>query len=247
MINIRRSQQRHPDRRRKQEVWNTFDPDEQAQGFGTLDRLSEDWLPPGAAFPRQAHRDGEVLTYVREGAVSYEDSLGRSGIIQAGEFQRMTVRRAFRHSETNASRTGWAHGFQIWLRGAAAGLELDREQKRFSAAQRRGALCVIASPDARRGSLRLHQDTLVYSAILGPGQHLMHELTAGRLAWLHLVHGKVTVGGEHLLASGDGAGLVGERVLSLTATEDSEILLLDVAASLDSKRQLGASRVEAAP
>ena len=232
MINLRRSQERHHDRRRKQEVWNTFDSqapgDTLAAGFGTLERLDEDRLPPGAGFPRQPHQDGEMLTYVREGALAYEDSMGCSGIIHAGEFQRMTLRTSIRHSETNPSRTDWAHAFQIWLRPVETGLEPAREQKRFSAAQRRGSLCVIASPDARRGSLRIHQDALLYSSILAPGQHVVYELAPGRRVWLHLVQGKVTLGSEHLLATGDGAGVTDERVVSLTASEDSEILLLDV-------------------
>lgn len=234
MINVRRSEERHHDRRRKQEVWNTFDPqapgDTLAVGFGMLERLNEDRLPPGAGFPRHPHQDGEMVTYVREGALAYEDSMGCSGIIHAGEFQRMTLRSSIRHSETNPSRTDWAHAFQIWLRPAEAGLEPDREQKRFSAAQRRGTLCVIASPDARRGSLRIHQDALLYSALLAPGQHLVYELAAARCAWLHLVQGRVTLG-EHVLGTGDGAGVTDERVVSLTASEDSEILLLDVGMS----------------
>ena len=231
MINIRRSGDRHHDLRRKQEVWDTFDPDDPADtlgtGFGALERLNEDRLPPGSGFRRHPHQDGEMLTYVREGALSYEDSMGRSGVIRTGEFQRMTVKRSLRHSETNASRTDWAHAFQIWLRPSAADLEPDREQKRFSAAQRRGVWCAIASPDARGGSLRIHQDALVYSALLAPGQHLVYELALGRRGWLHLVHGSVTLG-DDLLAAGDGAGLLDERVVSLTACVDAEILFFDL-------------------
>ena len=150
--------------------------------------------------------------------------MGRSGVIQAGEFQRMTAGRGLRHSETNASRTEWAHVFQIWLRPSEAGLEPGHEQKRFSAAERRGGLCVVASPDARRGSLRIHQDALVYSAMLDPGQHVIHELSQGRSAWLHLVQGEVTLG-DIVLTTGDGAGVTAEPAVSLTAREETEILL----------------------
>lgn len=228
MISLRRSPPRHVDRRRKQELWTPLDPD--GSGPGALERLTEDWLPPGAGFSRQPQRDAELVTYVREGALAWEDSLGRSGLLQAGEFQRVTLRGSLRHTETNASRTMSAHAFQIWLRPADPGLESDREQKRFGAAQRRGALCVIASPDGRRGSLRLHQDALVYSALLAPGQHLALELGLGRRGWLHVVQGALTLDREHRLSTGDSASLVGERVLSLTADEVSEILLLDVRA-----------------
>ena len=210
MITLRRAAQRHHDRRRKQEVWLTFDPQDRADpladGFGALEILDEDRLSPGAVLPPRPHHDADIVTYVREGALAYDDSSGRSGVIQAGEFQRTTAGRGSRHSETNASRTDWAHVFQIWLRPAQAGLEPGLEQKRFSAADRRGGLCVVASPDARRGSLRIHQDALLYSAMLGPGKHVVHELREGRSAWLHLVEGEMTLG-DVVLSTGDGAGV----------------------------------------
>ena len=230
MITLRRGNERHHDQRRKQEVWRTFRPDRAdalAGVFGALEILDEDRLPPGAGVARHPHRYAEIVTYVREGALAHEDSMGRSGVIHAGEFQRMTAGRGIRHSERNASRTDWAHVFQIWLRPSEAGLETSHEQKRFSAAERRGGLCVVASPDARRGSLRIHQDALVYSAMLDPGQHVIHELTHGRSAWLHVVEGEVTLG-DAVLTTGDGAGVTGEPAVSLTAREETEILLVDL-------------------
>ena len=150
-------------------------------------------------------------------------------MLQAGEFQRTTPGREVRQGETNASRTDWAHVFRLWLRPSEAELDPGREQKRFSTAERRGALCVVASPDARRGSLRLHQDALLYSALLGPGKHVVHALPEGRSAWLHLVEGEITLG-DVILFSGDGAGLTAERAVSLTAREETEILLVDLGA-----------------
>lgn len=196
MITLRRAEERHHDRRRKRDVWLTFDPkdraDPLADGFGTLVLLNEDRLPPDAGVPRGPDQEAEIVTYVREGTLAYEDSTGRSGVIQAGEFQRMTARRGVRHSETNASQADWAHVFQLWLRPSEAGREPGYEQRRFSTAERRGELCVVASPDGRRGSLRIHQDALVFSSLLHPGQHVVHELWQGRGAWLHVVQGEVT-------------------------------------------------------
>lgn len=193
-----------------------------------LETLDENRLPPRADVPRHARDEAEIVTYVREGTVAYEDSMGHAGVIHAGEFQRMTSALGARHSEANASRADWAHVFQIRLRHSASELEPGREQKRFSAAERRGGLCVVASPDARRGSLRLHQDTRMYSALLEPGQHVVHELSPERAAWLHVVQGEVTLG-DLVLTAGDGAGVTTERAVSLTARENSEILLFDVA------------------
>ncbi|HTP25329.1 MAG TPA: pirin family protein [Anaeromyxobacteraceae bacterium] len=230
MITVRRAKERHHDQRRKQEVWFTFCQDRAdplAAGFGTLEILSEDRLPPGARVPPHPHRDAEIITYVRDGALAQEDSLGRSGIIHAGEFQRMTAGRGIRHSEANVSRTDWAHVFRIWLRPSEAGLDPGDEQKRFSAAERRGGLRIVASPDARKGSLRIHQDALMFSAMLDPGQHVVHELSQARSAWLHLVHGEVALG-DIVLTTGDGAGFTLERAVSLTARAEAEILLLDL-------------------
>ena len=231
MITLRRAKERHHDRRCKQDLWLTFYPQDRADpladGFGTLEILNEDRLPPGAGIPRHPHHDAEIITYVREGALAHEDSMGHSGVIHAGEFQHMTAGRGIRHSETNASRTEWAHVFQIWLRPSEAELEPSHEQKRFCAAERRGMLCVVASPDGRRGSLRIHQDALIYSAMLEPGQHVVHKLSQGRRVWLHLVRGEATLG-DVVLTTGDGAGITADRAVSLTAREETEILLLDL-------------------
>jgi hypothetical protein len=233
VITLRRDKERRHVRRRDQDVWLTFSGQARAHplavGFGDLEILNEERLPPGAGagVPFDRHHDAEIVTYVREGALAYEDSTGRSGVIQAGEFQRMIAGRGVRHSQSNASRTDWAHTFQMWLRPSEAGLEPCRDQKRFSAAERRGALCVVASPDGRRGSLRIHQDALIFSALLDPGQHVVHELADGRRAWFHVLRGEVTLG-DVILTTGDGAGVAGERALSLTAREQTEILLIDL-------------------
>jgi redox-sensitive bicupin YhaK (pirin superfamily) len=231
MITVRRANERHHVERRGRELWLTFSRDDRtdplAEGFGALEIFNEDCLPPGASVPLQLHHAAEIVTYVREGALAHADSMGRSGILHAGEFQRMTAGRGIRHSETNLSRTEWAHVFQIWLRPSEPGLESGHEQKRFCAADRRGVLCVVASPDGRGGSLRIHQDALIYSAMLDPGKHVVHELMPGRSAWLHVVRGEATLG-DVVLTTGDGAGVNADRAVSLTAREETEILLLDL-------------------
>lgn len=235
MITLRRADERRFERHGKQEVWRTFDAaaaaDPLGSGFGALEGLHELRLQPGAKQARRpaAAHEGEIVTYVREGALAYEDSLGRSGVIQAGEFQRLTAGRGLRHHEANASRSDSAQVLQLCLRpGAGAATRVGgHEHRRFSAAERRGELCVVASPDARRGSLRLDLNAVLCSALLDRGQHVAHELVPGRGAWLHLVAGEVTLG-DTVLTAGDGAGVTGERAVSLTARAASEILLLDV-------------------
>lgn len=239
MIKLRRAEERRHERHRERDVWFTFHPrdraDPRADRFGQLESLRESRLPPGTVITEDVYHDAEIVTYVREGALAYEDAQGSSGIIQAGEFQGTTAGRGIRRSETNASRSNWAQVFQLLLAPSEPGLERDHEQKRFSTAQRRGGLCVVASADARRGSLRIHQDALTCSALLDPGQHVVHELSPGRMAWLHLVEGEVTLG-DFVLTTGDGAGVTTERAVSLTAQSESEILLLDLGEELPRSR-----------
>lgn len=234
MITLRRAEERRHERSLSREAWLTFFPREVAgvldNGFGTLEILDESRLSPGAGESRHPLHDAEIVTFVREGALAWEDSTGGSGLVQAGEFRRMTAGRGIRHSEANASQTHGAHFFQIWLHPAQAELEPSHEQKRFSAAERRGKLCVVGSPDGRRGSLSIHQDALVFSALLDPGTHVAHGLLPGRSAWLHLVRGEATLG-EVVLSTGDGAGFDSELAVSLTALQETEILLLDLGPS----------------
>ena len=235
MIWIRRARARHHDRHRQREVWRTFDVLDRAAAFaglGALQTLDESRLPPGAEIPGYADDAAEIITYVREGAIACEDSTGHCGVISAGEFERMIASRGVRHTEANASRHHWAHVFQIRLHESDPDRDPAREQKRFGTAERRGVLRVVASPDLATASLRLHQDTRLFSTILESGQHVVHELAPGRAAWLHVVLGEVTLG-DLVLTAGDGAGLAAERAVSLTAREGSEILMLDLTSADD--------------
>lgn len=231
MITLRRSAERSHVRHRAQEGWVTYfarsHPDGRAGGFGPLELLKEDRIPPGARVPLHPPYDAEVVTYVFEGALAQDDSNGRSSVIDAGEFQRASAAQGVRHRERNGSRKDWAHVFQIWLRPWAAGPDSGAEKKRFCAAERRGVLCVVASPDGRNGSLCIHQDALIHSALLFPGQHVVHELSPKRSVWLQVVRGEAVLG-DVILARGDGAGIWAERAVSLTAREETEMLLIDL-------------------
>ena len=217
--------------RGKQDIWLTFypqvQPDPLANGFGFLAALDETRLPPVGGSGSHRRDEAELITYVYRGELAQEDSTGRSGVIQTGEFQHMVIGRNFLHKEQNASRTSWAHVFQIALHPSKIGLECAREQKRFTTAQRRNVSCVVASLDGRKGSLQICQDALIYSSILDPGHHLVHELLPGRSAWLHIVYGEATLNGI-VLTQGDGVGVTIEPSVSLTVQEKTEILLVDV-------------------
>lgn len=227
---VRRAATRQHQRRRAKESWLTFAPPTSSltprAGFDALDQLVEERCGPHSSTASARGPDAEVVTYVHSGSFTYRDDTGRAELVQTGEFHRMALCRGLRRSETNPS-SQWTHLFRLWLRPSQIGLEPSAEHRRFSAAERSGALRLIASPDARDGSLRLHLDARLYSAVLSSGQHVVHELPSDRSAWLHVVAGEITLEGQ-ILYTGDSAGLVAERVVSLTARGNAEILLLDL-------------------
>jgi redox-sensitive bicupin YhaK (pirin superfamily) len=231
MITLRRNERRRHLRRRKHESWLAFFAEDgveaPAAGFGALELLDEERIAPAAAVTLQPQLDSEVISYVLAGTLAYEDSNGGSGVLHAGEFQRITCGQSVHHDQRNASRTEWAHVFRIWIRCSEALLPASSEQRRFYVADRRGGLCAVASPDGRRGSLLIHQNAVLYSAMLDSGQHLVHELASGRSAWLHVVRGEAKLD-DVVLSAGDGAGITAQRAVSLTVLEETEILLVDL-------------------
>jgi redox-sensitive bicupin YhaK (pirin superfamily) len=184
-------------------------------------------LPPGEGTASHAGDELEVVTYMFKGALSQEDSTGHSGVIHAGEFQCMSAGHRIRRKEINASLLDWAHIFRISVRPSQVGLDVAYEQKRFTMAQRNNVLCVVASADGRKGSLRIHRDVIIYSSVLDPGNHLVHELTSGRCAWLHVVSGEGILD-DIVLTRGDGVGVTDDPSVSLTVQEATEVLLVDL-------------------
>jgi len=231
MITLLRNDQRRHVRRGKRDVWHSFfaedHPGQLASGFGSLIAFDEMQLPPGASTEPRRRDEAETVTYVYRGALAQEDSLGNSGVIHGGEFQCMSTGHRIIHKETNASRFHWAHVFRISLRPSEVGLDRAHEQKRFTVAQRHNVLCVVASPDGRKGSLRVHQDALICSSIVDPGYHLFHELLPGRSAWLHILCGEAAID-DVVLTQGDGAGVVDEPSVSLTVQESAELMMVEV-------------------
>lgn len=231
MITPRRNTERLHVHRDLHDIWFTFPADERralpAAGFEKLTALNEIRFSPGGGPAPSLPGETEIITYVYRGVLAQEDSTGRSGVVHAGEFQRMTTGPGIRQKEKNASRTHCAHVFRISLCALEIGLGGTRKEKRFVAAERHNQLCVVASPDGRKGSLRILQDAFIYSCVLDPGHHVVHELLLGRCAWLHIIYGEATLP-DLLLTPGDGAGVAHEPSVSITAQENTEMLLIDL-------------------
>jgi redox-sensitive bicupin YhaK (pirin superfamily) len=132
------------------------------------------------------------------------------------------------HSEWNPSGTEPVHFLQIWILPEREGLPPSYEQKHFPVAERSGALRLVASPDGRAGSVRVHQNVALYAGLLGEGHALTHALAPGRHAWVQLARGRCELNGVALEA-GDGAAVSEERELRIARAKDAEVLLFDLA------------------
>lgn len=246
MITIRRSLARKHVRRRKLERWQTFFPGASLgeAGFGCLERLDEAILAPSTHVLHGPAHESELVTYVLEGGLAYADDTGGSGVLRAGEFQLVTTGRGIRREVASVSAIHAAHYFEIQLSPTPDEPHLalfDRaqvpRQKRFYWANRHHVLCLVGSAGGRDGSLDLVEDVEIHSSILDPGVHIAHALDQARSAWLHVLRGSVTLAGRSTqLAAGDGAGFVGEGVVSLVADTAAEVLLITLPAEAPESR-----------
>jgi redox-sensitive bicupin YhaK (pirin superfamily) len=200
------------------------DPD--YMGFGPLRVINDDRVAGGGGFPEHPHSDMEILSYVLEGALAHKDSLGNGSIIRPGDVQRMSAGAGVRHSEFNASQTDPVHFLQIWILPEKRGLRPSYEQKSFPA-DGGGRLRLLGSRDGRDGSVTIHQNVDLFAAALRPGETVEHRLEPGRLGWLQVARGTITLNGEHL-ADGDGVAVDGVTSIVLEGVETAEILLFDM-------------------
>ena len=195
--------------------------------FSVLRVINEDRVAPGAGFPTHGHRDMEIVTYVLEGALEHKDSLGTGSVIRPGDVQRMSAGTGVRHSEYNASPSEPVHFLQIWIVPKSNGIEPGYEQKHFAPAELSGQLRLIASPDGRENSVRLHQDARLYATKLDGAEHVAHALASGRCAYVHVARGSVKLNGI-TLATGDGARAEEELQLQLNKGRNAEVLVFDL-------------------
>src|SRR5690349_14470910 len=131
-------------------------------GFGALRVINEDRVQPGRGFGAHSHRDMEIISYVLEGGLRHQDSIGTGSVIRPGDVQRMSAGRGVTHSEFNASEQEPVHFLQIWLIPNQRGLAPSYEQKTFTAEGKAGKLELVAAPDGSGGSLTLHCDARLY-------------------------------------------------------------------------------------
>ena len=202
-----------------------YDPEH--MGFSNLRVINDDTVSPGGGFATHGHNDMEIISYVLEGALAHEDSMGNGSVIRPGDVQRMSAGTGVTHSEFNASSDDPVHFLQIWILPERTGLEPSYEQTTFSDDEKRGRLRLIGSRDGRDGSVTIHQDVELYASRLGKGESISHDLAVNRKGWIHVVNGAVVLNGKRL-QTGDGAAIEGPATIDLTGDSDLELLLFDM-------------------
>jgi redox-sensitive bicupin YhaK (pirin superfamily) len=202
-----------------------FDP--QHMGFSNLRVINDDTVSPSGGFGTHGHRDMEIISYVLDGALKHEDSMGNGSVIRPGDVQRMSAGTGVRHSEFNASDTEPVHFLQIWVLPEKNGLKPSYEQKAFSDEEKRGRLRLVGSRDGRDGSVTIHQDVDLYATLLSDGESVTHELAHGRKGWAQVAQGSAVLNDEQL-NPGDGVAIEGPARIMLTGSSQAEVLLFDM-------------------
>jgi redox-sensitive bicupin YhaK (pirin superfamily) len=197
-------------------------------GFRSLRVINEDVVAPGRGFPTHPHRDMEIFSYVVEGSLQHEDSMGNGRVLLPGQIQLMSAGTGVTHSEFNPSATAPLHLLQIWIQPRERGLKPGYTEWLPDAASEGTAKVLVISPEGRDGSAIIHQDAEVYRVRLGAGESISHCLLPGRGAWLQIIKGGVSANGS-MLSKGDAVRTDDSGLLTITAGESSEALLFDLA------------------
>lgn len=198
-------------------------------GFGPLRVINDDVIAAGRGFGMHGHRDMEIVTYVLQGSLAHKDSLGNGASILPGDVQRMSAGQGILHSEFNDAAQGSTHLLQIWIEPTVRGIKPSYEQKHFSAADKRGRLRLVASPDGREGSVTIHADATLSVGLFDGEEGAELALNPARKAYVHVALGEVVVNGQ-ALKTGDALKFEGESVLQIGQGRQAEVLVFDLAA-----------------
>ena len=203
-----------------------YDP--KRMGWGGLRVWNDDTIAPGTGFPPHPHADMEIITYVRDGAITHRDSMGNSGRTEAGDVQVMSAGSGIRHSEYNLEDAA-TRIFQIWIMPTARGGKPSWGARPFPKADRSGRFVTLASGLANHGeALPIRADARVLGAALEAGERVSLTLDPARHAYLVPASGALEVGGVRIEAR-DGAAITDVAEVEIVALEDAEVVLVDAA------------------
>lgn len=201
--------------------------DPKQNGFSDLLVINDDRVDPGQGFGTHPHRDMEIFSYVLEGELEHQDSMGTGSVIKPGDVQIMSAGTGVRHSEYNHSKSDPVHFLQIWIVPNVRGAAPRYQQVHFDEGQKRGRLRLIVSPEGEEGSLSVHQDARVYAGLFDKDESATLEVQPGRHVYVHLARGSIDINGQRF-NEGDGARVREEQLLTLSKGEQAEVLVFDL-------------------
>ncbi|MEZ5708391.1 MAG: pirin family protein [Blastomonas sp.] len=204
--------------------------DRNRMSWGNLRVWNDDEIAPHSGFPTHPHRDMEIITFVREGAITHRDSLGNEGRTEAGDVQVMSAGDGVRHSEYNLENET-TRLFQIWILPREAGGEPRWDARQFPRGARAGRLETLASGDAddvEQGALLIRADARILGATLAAGESLTHRPAPGRASYVVVSKGTISINGVDL-GTRDAAAIHDEQTLTIAANDDSEFLIAETA------------------
>ena len=203
-----------------------YDPER--LGHGAIRVWNDDEIAPNTGFPPHPHADMEIITYVRQGAITHEDSLGHKGRTEAGDVQVMSAGSGIRHAEYNREEVP-TRIFQIWIEPEKQGGEPSWGAKPFPKGDRAGHFVPLASGFADDDdALPIRAEARVLGATLKAGDSAEYQLAPDRHAYLVPAVGSVDVNGVRI-ETRDGAAIANEKMLKVKALEDAEVVLVDAA------------------
>ncbi|MFT3762540.1 MAG: pirin family protein [Pseudoxanthomonas sp.] len=197
--------------------------------WGPLRVINEDHVAAGRGFDAHGHRDMEIVSYVLDGALGHQDSMGNKSSIVPGEVQRMSAGAGVRHSEFNHSESGQTHFLQIWIVPDRLGVTPSYEQKRYADADKRGRLRLVVSPDGAEGSVTIHQDARMYAGLFDGDEKAELALGKDRLAYVHMARGEAEVNGRRIRV-GDALLMRDESRVAVAGGNRAEVLVFDLPA-----------------
>jgi redox-sensitive bicupin YhaK (pirin superfamily) len=196
--------------------------------WGRLRVWNDDTIAPRTGFPPHPHRDMEIITYVRKGAISHQDNLGNSGRTEEGDVQVMSAGTGIQHSEYNLEDEE-TQIFQIWILPDSRGHAPSWGAQPFPKGDRAGRFVTLASGiEGDEGALPIHSNARVVGATVKAGDSVTYSLGTGRHAYLVPATGRVSIGDVEVNAR-DGAAITAVDSITITALEDSELVLVDAA------------------
>jgi quercetin 2,3-dioxygenase len=196
--------------------------------FGKLRVLNDDIVAPGQGFGMHPHNDMEIITIILRGELQHRDNMGNGSVIKSGDVQVMSAGAGVLHSEFNPSETNDVNLFQLWIFPKEKGIKPRYDQKSFDVSLRKNSVQLVASGFNRENELYIHQDAAISIAGIEAGNTIGYSTAVkGNGVYLMVINGSIKIDGKEL-SSRDALSITESDSISISATTDSEILIIDV-------------------